>query len=144
MSVLDVSLVLALRIGVILVLYAFLLALILAALRDLSVEREPTGASASHRLIVLDPGQTELVAGQVLPLWTVTALGRDRENAVVLDDEFVSAVHASAYRLDGQWWLRDEGSTNGTVLNGKPVHGEAHLQPGDEIQIGSVHLQVVL
>lgn len=142
MSVLDLSLVLALRIGVILVLYAFLLALILAALRDLSVEREPT--AASHRLIVLDPGQTELVAGQVLPLWTVTALGRDRDNAVVLDDEFVSAVHASAYRRDGQWWLRDEGSTNGTFLNGQPVLGEAHLQPGDELQIGSVLLQVVL
>lgn len=144
MSVLELSIVLALRLGIILVLYAFLAALVLAALRDLSVERHPTGASHSPGLIVLDPGQTELVAGQLLPLWPVTAVGRDPENAVVLDDEFVSAVHASAFQRNGQWWLRDEGSTNGTLLNGQPVLRESLLQPGDQLQIGSVHLQVVL
>lgn len=33
--------------------------------------------------------------------------------------------------------IGDLGSTNGTRLNGRPVHGQEVVQPGDEIEVGS-------
>jgi pSer/pThr/pTyr-binding forkhead associated (FHA) protein len=75
-------------------------------------------------------------------LQAVTRLGRSAENSVVLEDQFVSAVHAIVLLRDGRWWVRDAGSTNGTVLNGSNVVDESPLRDGDELQVGGVRLRV--
>ena len=143
MSLFDLAIVLFLRVGIVLVLYAFLLALIVAVRHDLS--SEPQARTEVHeQLIVLDPGESQLRRGQTLPLLAVTPMGRDSQNAIVVEDEFVSAVHASAFIRDGRWWLRDEGSTNGTVLNGNQIAEEVALETGDELQVGHVRFQVLL
>jgi pSer/pThr/pTyr-binding forkhead associated (FHA) protein len=43
---------------------------------------------------------------------------------------------------DGVWWLADCGSTNGTAVNDRPVHGEVELRLGDVVAIGDVRLKV--
>ncbi|MBI5884462.1 MAG: FHA domain-containing protein, partial [Elusimicrobia bacterium] len=42
----------------------------------------------------------------------------NKSNIVVINDEAASARHALIELTDGSWWIQDEGSTNGTVLNG--------------------------
>ena len=41
-------------------------------------------------------------------------------------------------RRDGEWWLTDKGSTNGTTVNGSPVIDPVTLSHGDVIVFGSV------
>lgn len=38
--------------------------------------------------------------------------------------------------------LTDHGSTNGTIVNEKPVQGQVPLGPGDVIRIGEIRLRV--
>jgi pSer/pThr/pTyr-binding forkhead associated (FHA) protein len=46
---------------------------------------------------------------------------------IVIHSEGVSRVHATLERRDGAWWVCDQGSTQGVVLEGQPV-SEARLR----------------
>lgn len=63
------------------------------------------------------------------------AIGRDATCDVVLDSHFVSRHHARIEVKDDNHVLVDEGSRNGTLLNGKRVTKSSRLQPGDEVRI---------
>lgn len=72
-------------------------------------------------------------------LGTVTSIGRAPTNQVCLADPGVSGYHARIAYEDGQWMLVDEGSRNGTLVNGERQMRCA-LHPGDEVRVGSTVL----
>lgn len=65
-------------------------------------------------------------------------LGREAINDVVLSDPEISRRHARLFVQDGQFFLEDLGSTNGTFLNGERIHGPMQLRDGDQIKVGDV------
>jgi pSer/pThr/pTyr-binding forkhead associated (FHA) protein len=67
---------------------------------------------------------------------TVT-IGRMKGNTIALDDISVSLSHARITRKDGDYFLKDLNSTNGTMLNGQSVT-EARLRDGDHVKFGEV------
>ena len=68
-------------------------------------------------------------------------LGRDAACEVVVDDKSVSRRHALIERRGEDWALTDQGSANGTYLDGRRV-SEAVLQNGQQLRLGSVIFQV--
>ncbi len=64
-------------------------------------------------------------------------LGRHRNADVLVQDAGASRRHAAVVMREGKYHIVDLGSRNGTFLNGKLIRGEAPLQEGDRIQIGS-------
>lgn len=66
-------------------------------------------------------------------------LGRDEECSLPLSNRSVSRLHATVYRLHERFFLVDEGSSFGTLLNGTKV-SHAFLSPGDQIRLGKVCL----
>ena len=62
-------------------------------------------------------------------------LGRDWECRVVLNDPQCSRKHARVYANEDGWWIEDNGSSNGTFVNGQTVR-EARLGEGHLIRIG--------
>lgn len=67
-------------------------------------------------------------------------IGSDLGNALYVDSERepqVAAFHCKIYEQDGQIWLRDNGSANGTLVNGRRIQGAAQLRLGDQLQLGS-------
>jgi len=136
--------ILILRIAVIVLLYLFLFSLVVMIQGELRAESSLRQSGAPRaRLIVLEPGSSALAVGHSFGLDSVTRLGRSEDNGVVLDDNFVSAAHALVVLRDGRWWLRDVGSTNGTLVNGKLVDEDVPLNDGDELQVGQVRLRLV-
>ncbi len=64
-------------------------------------------------------------------------IGREAGNTIHLGtDNTVSRRHARILKQGDGWVIRDEGSSNGTWVNGVRVT-EQPLRPGDEIQIGA-------
>lgn len=77
--------------------------------------------------------------GKTLPLRDgETRVGRDPGVDLVIpfeDQQYVSRVHAVLRRDAGRWLIEDQQSSNGTLVNGRPVQREV-LKHGDEIQFG--------
>jgi pSer/pThr/pTyr-binding forkhead associated (FHA) protein len=121
--------------------YLFLARIIAALLRDLrAAAREPS--ERPGRLVVLASPGGEPPAGQSFGLDVITALGRDVNNAIVIDDPFASAEHAVLTYRGRSWYLEDLGSTNGSYVNGRRVEGVAPVGFGDEVQIGQVRMRL--
>lgn len=64
-------------------------------------------------------------------------IGRSSANDIVLSDQFSSGCHAVIAPTERGYALIDQGSKNGTFVNGRRVTGEIDLARGDEVLIGS-------
>lgn len=95
------------------------------------------------------PGRAFVVirtdTGERIPLADPLTIGRSRDRAVTIDDTRVSRAHARIERLRGGWAVVDEGSANGTTVDGTAVvPNRPHaLRPGSVIGVGPVELRVV-
>ncbi len=99
-----------------------------------------TDRSVPLRLRVVDPPQRR---GRIFELGQEVTLGRSPGCAIYLeDDTCTSSVHARVYRRNGELWLEDLRSTNGTFLNDSKVSEPTRIQRGDRIKIGSTILEV--
>jgi adenylate cyclase len=65
-------------------------------------------------------------------------LGRGDAADLRVNANAVSRVHARFYLKDGQVWVEDQRSLNGTSVNDVPVTGPTRLQPGDVVLLGEV------
>ena len=65
------------------------------------------------------------------------SIGRSREADIPLLDDKVSRVHCGIRLSDGEFYLKDLKSRNGTFVNGQRVEDTVKLQPGDRIQVGA-------
>jgi hypothetical protein len=122
-------------------LYLFLFAVVRVLVRDLrAAAREP--GTELGRLHVLASPAGEPPAGAVFGLDAVTTIGRDVNNAIVVEDQFASAEHAVLTFRGRTWYVEDLASTNGTYVNGSRIDGLAPVGFGDEIQIGQVRVRL--
>jgi pSer/pThr/pTyr-binding forkhead associated (FHA) protein len=65
------------------------------------------------------------------------AIGRADDNDIVVSEPDVSVYHCVIAQQDGDLFLHDLHSTNGTYANGQRVYRHTRLQPGDQVVIGS-------
>jgi pSer/pThr/pTyr-binding forkhead associated (FHA) protein len=80
--------------------------------------------------------------GRTYPLAEEMTIGRAAGCQVTIDDTYASQLHARVFQRDGQVFVEDIGSTNGTYLNRKKVTGPMVLQRGDQLQIGNTILEL--
>jgi hypothetical protein len=122
-------------------LYVFLFRIARALLGDLRAAAREPGAELG-RLVVIASPSGEPPEGTSLALDAIATIGRDVNNAIVVEDQFVSAEHAILTFRGRAWYVEDLGSTNGTFVNGSPVEGVAPLGFGDVVQLGEVRLRL--
>ncbi len=63
-------------------------------------------------------------------------LGRAKGSNVEMSASYVSRKHASIEKFEDKWVLKDFGSVEPTLVNGKKVPGQIVLKAGDIISIG--------
>jgi hypothetical protein len=147
----------ALKFGFLAVLYLFVLVIARSALKDLrrtvgpapdatgfhaapafaDAPRGPDGWLIAERGGGLERDQRfDLIGG--------LSIGRSKEADVRIDDRYASSIHARVFSREGRFFVEDMNSTNGTLLNGATLQGEAELIDSDTVQIGDTvfHLEV--
>jgi pSer/pThr/pTyr-binding forkhead associated (FHA) protein len=130
---------LALRLGVLALLYLFLATIARIAWRDFaSAAPRQRGSIGRAALVVLEGASGGPHVGDRIAIEGGASLGRDSDNAVVIDDRTVSSRHAALLFDAGRWWVEDGGSTNGTYINGARVTDSASIKDGDVLQVGRV------
>ena len=68
-----------------------------------------------------------------------TFIGRARKNDITIPAPFMSASHARIFFADGDFYIEDLGSTNGTTVNGKQVGNfTVPIKNGDKIAFGAI------
>jgi pSer/pThr/pTyr-binding forkhead associated (FHA) protein len=128
------------RIAFLLLLYVFLIrsfGVLHRAMRTESVAAKALGVLIVER----SPARTPRV-GERLALRASNTMGRDSGNDIALPDEAASARHATLEVRDGEWFIEDLGSTNGTLVNGVRIERRERVRPGDEIAIGRIALRL--
>jgi phosphoserine phosphatase RsbU/P len=68
-------------------------------------------------------------------------IGRSSRNDICISDPFASRLHAELRREGDHVLLVDNGSANGTFLNGQRVSGSVRLEPGDMVRIGETEIE---
>ena len=92
------------------------------------------------RLHVIRP---EDQAGRVYELSDEVTVGRAPGCGVPIEyDTYSSNLHARLFRLDGNLWAEDLGSTNGTWVNTIRIDQRTKLQKGDLLQVGGTVFEV--
>jgi pSer/pThr/pTyr-binding forkhead associated (FHA) protein len=138
-------LLLALRILLALLLYAFLAAVVVLLWRDLRrEERRAEVIQPKGRAVVVRSGDEQLAVGTVLSLQPVTSVGRATGNTIRIPDAYASAHHALLAWREGQWHLEDRNSRNGTLLNESRIGHGTVVRTGDVIGIGRTELKLEL
>jgi pSer/pThr/pTyr-binding forkhead associated (FHA) protein len=101
--------------------------------------RSPAKTRKSWRLVGVEPPAT---SGRAFEVNGEITIGRAAGCGVSLpQDTFVSNVHARVFERDGDVFVEDLGSTNGTLVNGTPLSGTSMLRKGDRIQAGQTILE---
>ena len=86
----------------------------------------------SAKLLIKIKGQSSRTLDIARETFTI---GRKADNNLPIDDHTVSGHHAKIVRVQSVYFLEDLKSTNGTLLNGKPIE-RAQLHDTDVITIG--------
>lgn len=139
----------ALKFGFLAVLYLFLLVIARSAFKDLRRTvspapeatgfHAPAGVAEVHRgldaWLVAERGGG-LEADRRFDLIGGISIGRSKDADVQIEDRYASGIHARVFPRGDRFYVEDMSSTNGTLLNGASLHGEAELVDGDAVQIG--------
>jgi pSer/pThr/pTyr-binding forkhead associated (FHA) protein len=96
-------------------------------------------AAPVARLVVIEPADQK---GVTFDLGHELTVGRAAGCHLSLpEDTFVSQLHSRVFERDGQIYVEDLGSTNGTYLNGRRLTAPTPMRKGDSLQIGSTKLE---
>jgi len=110
--------------------------------RDLEATRAGLDASAHGGAevaqVVVEQG---IGVGRAFDVDGFTRLGRSRSCDIRLDDPAIGAYHLIFSWSRGAWKVRDLGSSNGTLLDGRAIAGTVEISSGDRLRVGSSTLR---
>ncbi|MFL6138916.1 MAG: FHA domain-containing protein [Frankiaceae bacterium] len=153
------------RIGLLVLLWVFVLLAVRAARTDLFGSTVRAATAPRPATVTAPRGQDRrdradrradrrssprkmVVTGGALTGTTVTlgdapvTIGRAADSTLVLTDDYASARHARLARGDSGWYVEDLGSTNGTYLDRAKVTEPTPVPPGVPIRIGKTTLEL--
>lgn len=144
-----------LRIGLLILLWLFILVALNAMRRDANkaagsyqaLKAEPAaprvkGRTVSAREIKIIDGP---LAGSHMALSGLEdfTLGRAQDCDFVLGDDYASTRHARLFRRGSQWFVEDLESRNGTFVGGSRIDQPEHVGVNTDIKLGRSTVRLV-
>lgn len=72
-------------------------------------------------------------------IYESAVIGRSNKCDIAINEDYISAKHAEIWFEDGEWYLEDLGSRNGTAVNGQRIREVVILDPEDVISFGGLN-----
>ena len=88
------------------------------------------------RYILPDGEQKEFELGR-----KAVTIGRGAETDVLIADKLASRIHCELSYKDGNYYIRDCDSRNGTFVNDRSIE-VCRINPGDRIRVGDMIISV--
>lgn len=103
---------------------------------------QASGGSGTSLTLTRMGGGTEQT--YQIKLNTTYTIGRSASKAqlAITKDEALSGLHCTLSAQNGRVYVKDEGSMNGTFVNGVPIDGKFELHSDDVLLIGSYEYRV--
>ena len=103
------------------------------------IPRSARSGAGPGRLVVTEGP----LRGTIVPLGTSSVLiGRAPGCTLVLDDDYSSSRHARIFPQNGQWFVEDLGSTNGTFVADQRVEAPTPVPTGTPVRVGQSILEL--
>lgn len=110
-----------------------------AASPQRTAHKAKASRGAPSRVVIVDGPER----GRAVPLTGApVTFGRGSECTVPLSDEYVSTQHARLLFHDGQWYIEDLGSTNGTYLGNERLTRSVPVGARTRIRLGKTVLEL--
>jgi len=123
-------------------LYIFLGWIIYTLWQDLKIQSRTLDSYQIPPISLQSEWETHSV-NQTFTIPEIT-LGRNLSCDFCLEDHTVSSEHARLIYRQGQWWVEDLRSTNGTFLNQLPVNEAMVVTSSDELQCGQAVIMITI
>jgi pSer/pThr/pTyr-binding forkhead associated (FHA) protein len=102
-----------------------------------------TGGSRRGKRLRLHVVRPEDRVGRTYELDDEVTVGRAAGCGVSIDyDTYASNLHARLFRQNGDLWVEDLGSTNGTWVNTRRIGERTQLEKGDLLQVGGTVFEI--
>ncbi len=98
-------------------------------------------APSNDCLVVIYTKEAGLLGKRFVLDGSVLRVGRGADNQIVLEGDSVSRRHAHFERRGNEWYVVDDGSTNGTYVNEEQILREVLLRNSDRIKVGPTILK---
>jgi len=129
------------------IVYIFILRVVKMVYKDISDTKRARRAATDGLAYLKLNGRPRNLNYKLYDTYAVrenTTIGRSKKNDVCIPDPFLSSSHAVIFFADGEFYLEDLGSTNGTLFNGKYIGNyTVPLKNGDKVGFGHVSFTFV-
>jgi two-component system cell cycle response regulator len=99
---------------------------------------QPRAVREANLIVIAHPNQAMLGRRYRVTADNPLEVGRSSETTLSFPDvPSISRRHARLAFVDGEVWLEDLGSRNGTFLNDEPLRESRQLASGDRFQVGT-------
>ncbi|MEJ5998019.1 FHA domain-containing protein FhaB/FipA [Corynebacterium sp. H130] len=136
----DIGILLIFRIGLLALLWLFILVIVRTIRKDLGQAAGPATkptfkAKGQPRLLTIVDGP---LTGSHLDISTLQeiTMGRSNDADFTVGDDYASGRHARLFRRGHDWFVEDLASRNGTYLGGMRIDQPEKVQVGSDIKIG--------
>jgi pSer/pThr/pTyr-binding forkhead associated (FHA) protein len=131
---------LALRLAIIIALYAFLVTAFYILWMDIQRQSKRMALKLAPSLTLTQNADTDIRSYRFSS--PEITIGRDPACDFCLEDKTISAKHARLAYHHGHWWAEDLHSTNGTFINQESLSEPLVITTGDQLRCGHVVLLV--
>src|SRR5699024_6822376 len=77
------------------------------------------------------------------PIDENVSIGRSNKSSIIIKDPYTSREHLRIVKDEGDYYLEDMESGNGTIVNGEKIMDVVRLKNGDRIKLGAVEFLFV-
>lgn len=127
----------------IVIIYLFILSIIRLIYLDIRGISQEVSDGGRYLKLINKKNTLSFNVKEYYPVEDIISIGRSGNNKIVLKDPYISKNHLKIVEDEGDFYVEDLNSANGTYINGEKIMDAVKIKNGDRIKIGQVEFLYV-